>query len=69
MDSEFRKWMKWYGKKHGDYTVRDSLDVHLRAFNQGDFLLLIATCVLIVFWFSLSSLKGVTSFRKSGETG
>ena len=21
MDKEFKKWMKWYGKKHGDYTV------------------------------------------------
>lgn len=21
MDKEFKKWMKWYGKKHGEYTV------------------------------------------------
>lgn len=21
MDKEFKRWMKWYGKKHGDYTV------------------------------------------------
>lgn len=21
MDREFRKWMKWYGKKHAEYTV------------------------------------------------
>ncbi|XP_061456564.1 histone-lysine N-methyltransferase, H3 lysine-79 specific isoform X2 [Rhineura floridana] len=27
MDKEFRKWMKWYGKKHGDYTLE-----------RGDFL-------------------------------
>lgn len=24
MDREFRKWMKWYGKKHAEYTVSDS---------------------------------------------
>ncbi|XP_041913428.1 histone-lysine N-methyltransferase, H3 lysine-79 specific isoform X3 [Alosa sapidissima] len=27
MDREFRKWMKWYGKKHGEYTLE-----------RGDFL-------------------------------
>ncbi|KAK6180163.1 hypothetical protein SNE40_012359 [Patella caerulea] len=27
MDREFRKWMKWYGKKHGDYKIE-----------KGDFL-------------------------------
>ncbi|KAJ3599949.1 hypothetical protein NHX12_033901 [Muraenolepis orangiensis] len=27
MDNEFKKWMKWYGKKHGDYTLE-----------RGDFL-------------------------------
>lgn len=21
MDREFKRWMKWYGKKHGEYTV------------------------------------------------
>lgn len=21
MDKEFKRWMKWYGKKHGEYTV------------------------------------------------
>lgn len=24
MDREFRKWMKWYGKKHAEYTVSAS---------------------------------------------
>ncbi|KAF2977047.1 hypothetical protein EK904_012969, partial [Melospiza melodia maxima] len=24
MDREFRKWMKWYGKKHAEYTVSDT---------------------------------------------
>lgn len=23
MDREFRKWMKWYGKKHAEYTVSE----------------------------------------------
>lgn len=25
MDKEFKKWMKWYGKKHGEYTVSSGL--------------------------------------------
>lgn len=24
MDKEFRKWMKWYGKKHAEYTVSEN---------------------------------------------
>ncbi|XP_057345616.1 histone-lysine N-methyltransferase, H3 lysine-79 specific isoform X3 [Manis pentadactyla] len=29
MDREFRKWMKWYGKKHAEYTVLLKTPVHL----------------------------------------
>lgn len=24
MDKEFKKWMKWYGKRHGEYTVSNA---------------------------------------------
>ena len=32
MESEFRRWMKWYGKKHSDFTLEtgDFLQERLR---------------------------------------
>uniref|UniRef100_A0A1A7XRL4 Histone-lysine N-methyltransferase, H3 lysine-79 specific n=1 Tax=Iconisemion striatum TaxID=60296 RepID=A0A1A7XRL4_9TELE len=30
MDKEFKKWMKWYGKKHGEYTYYFQVDHQLK---------------------------------------
>lgn len=47
MDKEFKKWMKWYGKKHGEYTVSSPKKLAFTAAKGGFsmFSILDITCI------------------------
>lgn len=62
MDKEFKKWMKWYGKKHGEYTVSRVIYEKLSVFGV---LLINMCCYLSDFYpFFLFAL-----FFSAGERG